>query len=88
MSSSSCPSSGFSDGRVAAPTPDPSQWDVAKQQYQAIIDDPKATDAYKDYATTRLELIAKLRQPPAINVPPLGTTRPAILGPAVRPATR
>ncbi len=76
------------DQAVSGSTPDSSQWDVAKQQYQAVIDDPNATQAYKGYANTRLELIAKLQHPPAINVPPMGATRPAPLGSAVRPTAR
>jgi hypothetical protein len=68
--------------------PDPTQWDVAKQQYDAILSDANAPQAYKDYATARAALIPSLQQAPAINVTPPGTTRPSLLGPTIQPTTR
>jgi hypothetical protein len=68
--------------------PDPTQWDVAKDQYQAILADPNAPQAYKDYANSRLTMLPTLQQRPAINVPPPGATRPALLGPVIEPTTR
>jgi hypothetical protein len=62
----------------AGSTPDPSQWDTARQQYQAVIDDPNAPSAYKVYANARLSMLSDLQQRLAIGVPPPGakpTTR-------------
>jgi hypothetical protein len=68
------------DLATAGPTPDPSQWDTARPQYQAVIDDPNAATAYKEYANMRLGSVAFLEQPPLIGVPPPGakpsTTKP------------
>jgi hypothetical protein len=71
----------------AGTNPDPSQWDVAKQQYQAVMDDPNSSQAYKDYASNRLEMLSTLQQPPAINVPALAA-HVSPLGPAIKPTTR
>jgi hypothetical protein len=65
---------------------DRAQWDVAGQQYQAIIDG-KSARAFKTLAAQRLNLLGQLQQPVLTDVAPLqppGTTRPTT-APAPRP---
>ncbi len=53
---------------------DPSQWDAAKAQYQAVIDGD-ADQPIKALAKQRLDLLAQLRVPTTLDLP--ATTRPA-----------
>jgi hypothetical protein len=72
---------------------DPAQWDIARQQYQAIIDS-NAAQAFRALAGLRLNLLAQLQQPVLTDVPPLlppGTTRPTTAPAArqeIKPKTR
>jgi hypothetical protein len=71
---------------------DPSQWDNARQHYQAVLDG-KAAQAFKSLAAQRLNLLGQLQQPILTDVSPIfpgGATRPttAPAAPNARPTTR
>jgi len=68
-------------------------WEEARQQFQAVVDDPKVPEAIKANARTQLREIARMQVPvmvarsgetPAVEPP---TTRPTVLGPELPPST-
>jgi hypothetical protein len=72
---------------------DASQWEIAHQQYQAVIDS-QAAQAFKAIAVQRLSLLTQMQQPVLTDVPPLflaATSRPTTLPagrPSIQPTTR
>ena len=77
---------------LAAIAENQSQWDKAKQQYQAILDAPNMTVGYKDYAKSRIERLPELQSnvllvpPPQVPTSvPFGPPAP-IQSPATSPA--
>jgi hypothetical protein len=72
---------------------DHSQWEVARQHYQSILDSG-AAPAFKNLASQRLALLTQLQQPVLTDVPPMfpgalsrPTTAPAA-PPNAQPTTR
>jgi len=81
---------------LAAVAEDRANWDEAKKQYQAIIDNPKIAEAYRGQARLRLEKAAEWSQPVLLVEPtsqPATTQRPGIpfappsTAPSTQPAT-
>jgi len=67
---------------------DASQWDRARQQYEAVIDSDATPQPFKELAASRLKLLAQIQQPPLINfLPTTQSSVPATL-PSTRPTTR
>jgi tetratricopeptide (TPR) repeat protein len=71
---------------LAAVAENQSQWDAARQQYQAIISS-NAAQPYKDYAKQRMDLLDQLQRPAAVDFS--ATTQPttATVGP-IAPTTK
>jgi hypothetical protein len=70
---------------------DQQQWDVAKEHYQQVVNDPGASEVFKTAAGSLLQKLQETRQPilaayPATQPTTLPTTRETALGP-VAPAT-
>jgi len=68
---------------LAAVAENQSNWDVARQQYQAIISGD-ASQPYKDYAKKRMDLLEQLAKPAAVDFS--ASTQPATMtmGPTTR----
>jgi hypothetical protein len=74
----------------------PQQWDLARQQYQKILDSD-ASPAFKNLATEKLQSLSQLEQPIALNFPapatqpttlPSTAPSPAAALPATNPSAR
>src|SRR5439155_12645963 len=69
---------------LAAIAENQGNWDAAKQQYEAIINQSGELKAYKQLASERLSILPKLREPVILAAP---ATEPAPLSPTTSAST-
>jgi hypothetical protein len=75
----------IAENRALAEGKDSANWDEARLQYQAVMDDDTASQPFKQYAQYRQDLLPQLKQTPLIGLVP-GTqpsSMPSVLGPAL-----
>ena len=69
---------------LAAVAEERGDWDAAKRNYEAVVNDSNVPTALKDYAKQREDMLADLRKKPFLGtaaVSPSPSTRPLVFGP-------
>jgi len=69
---------------LAAIAENQANWDAARQQYEAIINQSGELKAYKQLASERLSILPKLREPVILAAP---ATEPALVSPTTSAST-